>query len=178
MKANPAQAVYGSPGAGTAPHFICSEFSRITGLNLRHVPYKGTAAALPDVLAGRVPMHMAFLSELLEQHQGGGIRIIATAGSRRSSFLRQTPTLKESGINVDASGWYAFYAPAHLSGELVQRLTKEIIAIGSDSQMRAKIHATGCEPTGTTSEELKQIQRADFEHWGPIVKASGFPIED
>jgi tripartite-type tricarboxylate transporter receptor subunit TctC len=178
MKANPAQAVYGSPGAGTAPHFICSEFGRITGLNLRHAPYKGTAAALPDVLAGRVPMYMAFLSELLEQHRDGGIRIIATAGSSRSSFLRQTPTLKESGINVDASGWYAFYAPAHLSGELVERLTKEIIAIGSDPEMRAKIHTTGCEPTGTTSEELKQIRRADFEHWGPIVKASGFPIED
>ncbi|MCC8952872.1 hypothetical protein H8B02_05150 [Bradyrhizobium sp. Pear77] len=82
------------------------------------------------------------------------------------------------GINVDASGWYAFYAPARLSGKLVQRLTKEIIAIGSDPEMRAKIRAMGCEPTGTTSEELKQIQHADFEHWGPIVKASGFSIED
>jgi tripartite-type tricarboxylate transporter receptor subunit TctC len=178
MKANSAQAVYGSPGAGTAPHFICSEFSRITGLNLRHVPYKGTAAALPDVLAGRVPMYMAFLSELLEQRRDDGIRIIATAGSSRSSFLHQTPTLKESGINLDATGWYAFYAPARLSGKFVQHMTKEIIAIGSDPEVRARIHALGCEPTGTTSEELIRIQRADFEHWGPIVQASGFSIEN
>jgi tripartite-type tricarboxylate transporter receptor subunit TctC len=178
MKANPAQAVFGSPGAGTAPHFICGEFGRIAGLNLRHTPYKGTPAALPDVLAGRVPMYMAFVSELLEQHRGGGIRIIATAAAARSSFLPQTATLKESGIDIDASGWFAFYAPAHSSRQFVERLGKEIIAIGSDPEMRAKIHAMGCEPTGTTSDELKRIQRADFERWGPIVRASGFPVED
>jgi tripartite-type tricarboxylate transporter receptor subunit TctC len=177
MKANPEQAVYGSPGAGTAPHFLCGEFGRITGLNLRHTPYRGTPAALPDVLAGRVPMYMAFLSELLEQHGGGGIRIIATAAAARSSFLPQTATLKESGIDIDAAGWFAFYAPAHSSRQFVERLGKEIIAIGSDPEMRAKIHAMGCEPTGTTSDELKHIQRAEFERWGPIVKASGFPIE-
>lgn len=178
VKANPAQAVYGSPGAGTAPHFICGEFGRITGLNLRHAPYKGTPAALPDVLAGWIPMYMAFVSELLEQHRGGGIRIIATAASARSSFLPQTATLKESGIDIEASGWFAFYAPARSSRQFVERLGKEIIAIGSDPEMRAKIHAMGCEPTGTTSDELKRIQRADFERWGPIVRASGFSIED
>jgi len=178
MKANPEQAVYGSPGAGTAPHFICGEFGRIAGLNLRHTPYKGTPAALPDVLAGRVPMYMAFLSELLEQHGGGGIRIIATAAAARSSFLPQTETLKQSGIDIDAAGWFAFYAPAHSSRQFVERLGKEIIAIGSDPEMRAKIHAMGCEPTGTTSDELEHIQRAEFERWGPIVRASGFPIED
>src|SRR5690349_11961871 len=144
MKANPAQAVYGSPGAGTAPHFICNEFGRITGLNLRHTPYRGTPAALPDVLAGRVPMYMAFLSELLEQHGGGGIRIIATAATARSSFLPQTATLKESGIDIDAAGWFAFYAPAHSSRQFVERVGKEIVAIGSNPTVRAKIHATGC----------------------------------
>lgn len=178
MKANPAQALYGSPGAGTAPHFICGEFGRITGLNLRHTPYKGTPAALPDVLAGRVPMYMAFVSELLEQHGGGGVRIIATAAAARSSFLPQTATLKESGIDIDASGWFAFYAPAHSSRQFVERLGTEIIAIGSDPEMRAKIHAMGCEPTGTTSDQLKRVQRADLEGWRPIVRASGFPIED
>ena len=178
MKANPAQAVYGSPGAGTAPHFICGEFGRITGLNLRHTPYKGTPAALPDVLAGRVPMYMAFVSELLEQHGGGGIRIIATAAAARSSFLPQTATLKEGGIDIDASGWFAFYAPAHSSRQFVERLGKEIIAIVCDPEMRANIHAMVCEPTGTTPDELTRVQRADFERWGPIVRAAGFPIED
>jgi tripartite-type tricarboxylate transporter receptor subunit TctC len=178
MKINPARAVYGSPGAGTAPHFVCNEFGRITGLNLRHAPYKGTSAALPDVMAGRVPMYMAFVSELLEQHRSGGIRIIATAAGTRSSFLPEIATLKESDIGIDASGWFAFYASAHSARESVERVTKQIVTIGSDPELRARIRATGSEPTVTTPEELREIQRADFMRWGPIVKASGFPIED
>jgi tripartite-type tricarboxylate transporter receptor subunit TctC len=178
IKANPDRAIYGSPGAGTAPHFICTEFGRVTGLNLRHVAYRGTPAALPDVLAGRVPVYMAFLSELLGQERAGGIRILATAAGVRSSFLPQIATLKESGIDVDASGWYAFYAPAHAAGEAVERLTKEIISIATEPEVRAKIRAMGCEPTGTTPEELKRLQRADFERWGPVVRASGITVEN
>jgi tripartite-type tricarboxylate transporter receptor subunit TctC len=177
IKADSARAVYGSPGTGTAPHFICSEFGRITGLNLRHTAYRGTPAALPDVMEGRVPMYMAFLSELLEQHRAGRIRILATAAATRSSFLPQIATLRESGINVDASGWFAFYAPAHASAEMVQRLTKEIVAITGQPEVRAKMHAMAFEPTGTTSEELRRLQHADFQRWGPIVKASGFTVE-
>jgi tripartite-type tricarboxylate transporter receptor subunit TctC len=178
IKANPGQAIYGSPGAGTAPHFISAAFGRITGLDLRHVAYRGTPAALPDVLAGRVPMYVAFLSELLEQDRAGGVRILATAASARSSFLPQVATLKESGIDIEASGWFAFYAPAHAAGEVVERLTKEIVSIARDPDVHAKIRALGCEPTGTTSEELRRLQRADFERWGPIVKASGFAVEN
>jgi tripartite-type tricarboxylate transporter receptor subunit TctC len=178
IKANPARAIYGSPGAGTAPHFICTEFGRTTGLELRHVAYRGTPAALPDVLAGRVPMYMAFLSELLEQDRAGGIRILATAAGARSTFLPQTATLKENGIEVDASGWFAFYAPTHMPPDNVQRMTREIVAIASDSETRAKIRAMGCEPTGTTSEELSRRQRADFDRWGPIVKMSGIAVEN
>ena len=178
MKADPARAVYGSPGTGTAPHFICTEFGRTTGLNLRHTPYRGTPAALPDVIAGRVPMYMAFLSELQEQHRAGHIRILATAAATRSSFLPQITTLKESGIDVDASGWFAFYAPARASGETVQRLTKEIVAIARELEIRAKMRAQGFEPTGTTSDELRRLQHADFQRWGPIVKTSGFTVEE
>jgi tripartite-type tricarboxylate transporter receptor subunit TctC len=178
IKANPDRAIYGSPGAGTAPHFICTEFGRVTGLNLRHVAYRGTPAALPDVLAGRVLVYMALLSELLEQDRAGGIRILATAASKRSSFLPQIATLKESGIDVDASGWFAFYAPARAAGEVVERLTTEIVSIARDPDVRAKIRAMGCEPTGTTPEELKRLQRADFERWGPVVKGSGITIEN
>jgi tripartite-type tricarboxylate transporter receptor subunit TctC len=178
IKANPDRAIYGSPGAGTAPHFICTEFGRIAGLTLSHTPYRGTAAALPDVLAGRVPIYAAFISELLEQDRAGGLRIIATAANARSSFLPEVATFRESGIGIEASGWFAFYASAHASGEAVARLTEAIVAIAKDESIRAKIRTMGCEPTGTTSEQLRVLQRADFERWGPIVKASGFTVEN
>ena len=177
LKANPAQALYGSPGIGTGPHFAGIEFGRLSGLALRHAPYRGTSAALPDVLAGRIPLYIALAAELIEQHKSGGIRILATAGAARSPFLPDVPTLEESGMDIDAPGWFAFYAPARTPGAIVEHLEKEIIAATHAANTRAKILAMGYQPTGTTSEELRAIHRAEFERWGPIVQASGFEAD-
>jgi tripartite-type tricarboxylate transporter receptor subunit TctC len=178
IKANPAQAVYGSPGIGTVPHFACSEFGRLAGLDLRHVAYRATSVALPDLLTGRILMHVAALPELLEQHRSGGIRILATASRTRSSILPEIPTLMESGSDVDASGWYSFYAPARTPDEVVARLMKEIVAVTTAPEVRMKILTIGFEPTGTTSDELRRLQQADFERWGVLVKASGFRADN
>jgi tripartite-type tricarboxylate transporter receptor subunit TctC len=177
FKANPAHAVYGSPGAGTSAHFAASEFGRAFGLDLRHVAYRGTPTALPDLLTGRVPMYMASSAELLEQHKSGGIRILAIAEAMRSPILPEIPTLKESGVDVDAPGWFAFYAPARTPGETIDTLAKAIVAATRAPETRAKIAALGFQPTGTTPEELKQLQRAQFERWGPIVTTSGIKAE-
>lgn len=177
FKANPDQALYGSPGIGTGPHFTGIEFGRLSGLNLRHVPYRGTPAALPDLLAGRIPLYLAFAAELIEQHKSGAIRVLATADAARSPFLPDVPTLRESGIDIDAPGWFAFYAPARTPEDIVSRLEKNIVAATRALDARAKILAMGFQPTGTTSEELRKIQHEDFERWGPIVKASAFKAE-
>jgi tripartite-type tricarboxylate transporter receptor subunit TctC len=177
FKANPTQALYGSPGIGTGPHFVGVEFGRLSGLNLRHVPYRGTPAALPDVLAGRIPLYIALAAELIEQHKSGAIRILAMAGAARSPFLPDVPTLKESGINIEAPGWFAFYAPAHTPGDIVERLESTILAATRAPDASAKIVTMGFQPTGTTSEELRKIQREEFERWGAIVKASGVEVE-
>jgi tripartite-type tricarboxylate transporter receptor subunit TctC len=144
---------------------------------LRHLAYRGTPAALPDLLTGRVPVYLASSAELLEQHKTGGLRILAIAEAKRSLILPEIPTLKESGVDVDAPGWFAFYAPAHTPEEIIQTLAKEIVAATQGTETRTKILALGFEPTGTTPEELRQLQRAQFEHWGSVVKASGFKVE-
>jgi tripartite-type tricarboxylate transporter receptor subunit TctC len=177
LKANPSQALYGSPGIGTAPHFAGLELARLSGLYLRHAPYKGTPAALPDVLAGRIPLYTALTAELIEQHKSGAVRLLATADAARSSFLPDVPTLRESGIEIEAPGWFAFYARAGTPEEFVTRLEKEIIAAMRTPETRAKIEKMGYLPTGTTSDALRVIQRADFERWGPIVKASPFEAQ-
>jgi|SRR5882672_9810027 tripartite-type tricarboxylate transporter receptor subunit TctC len=177
FRANPAQALYGSPGIGTGPHFAGIEFGRLSGLDLRHVPYRGTPAALPDLLAGRIPLYIALASELIEQHKGGAIRLLATADAARSPFLPDVPTLKESGIDIDGPGWFAFYAPARTPVNIVERLEKEIVAATRVPDTRTKILTMGFQPTGTTSEELRKIQREDFERWGILVRASGFKAE-
>lgn len=177
LKANPFEALYGSPGVGTGPHLAGLEFARLSGLDLRHAPYKGTPAALPDVLTGRVPLYIAMTAELIEQHKRGALRLLATAGAARSPFLPDVPTFRESGIDIEAPGWFAFYAPAGTPEDIVARLEKEIVAATNAPEMRTKIETMGYLPTGTTSDALRKIQRADFERWGPIVKASNFQIE-
>lgn len=174
LKANPSQAVYGSPGIGTGPHVAGLEFARLSGLDLRHAPYKGTPAALPDLLTGRLPLYIALTAELIEQHKSGAVRILATADASRSPFLSDVPTLRESGIEIEAPGWFAFYASAGTPESIIAPLEKEIVAATKAPEMRTKIETSGYLPTGTTSDALRKIQRADFERWGRAVKASGF----
>jgi tripartite-type tricarboxylate transporter receptor subunit TctC len=177
FKANPSRAVYGSPGAGTVAHFVGIEFARICGLDLGHVAYRGTPAALPDLLTGRIPMFITSSAEVLEQHKSGGVRILAIAAHTRSPFLADVPTLKENGVDVDAPGWFGFYAPARTPGQVVEKLENGIVAATRAPDVRAKILALGFQPTGTTGAELRQLQRAQYDLWGPIVKASGFKPE-
>ena len=172
-KANPEQATFGSPGSGTGPHVVALEFARAFQLKLRHVAYRGTAAALPDLLAGRIPAFFSASAELIEQHVSGTLRILATGGTQRLSILPGVPTFKESGADIYATGWYGLYVPARTPPEAVKSLEKEIVAVVHDPQISARIQAMGFRPTGTTAEELRQIQRAEFDHWAGVVTASG-----
>jgi tripartite-type tricarboxylate transporter receptor subunit TctC len=177
LKAHPEQASYGSPGAGTLPYFVGVEFAQIIGAKLSHVAYRGTAAALPDLLAGRIPFYIAAAAELAEQHKAGGLRILAIAADTRSELMTDIPTLKESGIDLNAIGWFAFYAPSGTPPDIIERLEKAVIAATQAPQRRAKILAMGYEPTGTTSDALRIAQRAEYERWEAIVRTSGFKPE-
>jgi tripartite-type tricarboxylate transporter receptor subunit TctC len=177
LKENPDQAAFGSPGAGTGAHFAAMEFGRAYGIALRHVPYRGTPAALPDVLAGRVPIYVASVAELVEHHKSGGIRILAVASNARSPVVPEIPTLAESGVAIDAPGWFAFYAPAGIPIEVRERLETEISTAASSPDIRAKMQALGFQPTDTSSSDLKRVQRAEYDAWAAVVKASGFKPE-
>jgi tripartite-type tricarboxylate transporter receptor subunit TctC len=177
LQANPEHAAFGSPGAGTGAHFAAIEFGRRFGVPMRHVPYRGTPAALPDLLAGRLPIYVASLAELIEHHKSGAIRVLATTGDTRSPQLYEVPTLKESGVDIVALGWFAFYAPAKTSAAVQERLEKDISAAARSPTVRAKIEAMGFQLTDTSSRDLTRVQRAEFDAWAVVVKASGFKPE-
>jgi tripartite-type tricarboxylate transporter receptor subunit TctC len=177
LKANPDQAVFGSPGAGTTAHFVGTEFARAFGLPLRHVAYRGTPAALPDLLAGRVPVYSAMGAELLEQHRAGTIRIIATGDAVRSPLLPDVPTLKESGIAIEAPAGFAFCAPARVPPQVAQRLENAVKQAAKAAEVGARIQALGFHPTGTGAGDLRRAQRAQFDHWAVAVKAAGYKAE-
>jgi tripartite-type tricarboxylate transporter receptor subunit TctC len=177
LKANPQHAAFGSPGAGTLAHFAGHEFGRKSSLALRHVAYRGTPAGMPDLLAGRLPMFVAAATEFHEQHKAGRIRMLATSSAGRSPFTPEVPTFKEAGFPFQVTAWWGIYAPGRTPSDIVERLNRAIVAIVQAPEIRARILGLGLQPTGTTSEALERIQRADLELWAPIVKASGFTAE-
>jgi tripartite-type tricarboxylate transporter receptor subunit TctC len=175
LKANPEQATFGTPGAGAAPHFLGMELGRATKLDLRHVAY--TSPSLPDLMTGRLPMAINTVAEFLEHHKSGSIRILATAGASRSRFLPDVPTLRESGFDLVAPNWHAMYAPAGTPANVAERLRAAILDALQNAEIRARIETLGFEVAGTPGEELARIQHADYERWGPIIKASGFKAD-
>ena len=174
LKANPAQGSYGTPAAGTLPHFFAVQFARAAGLDLRHVGYRGSAAALNDLIGGQIPMVVTTTSDLVQQHKGGRIRVLATSDRQRSPFLPDLPTFKEAGYDIEGTGWYGVFVPAKTPADVVARLNKGVVAAVQAPAAKERLLAFGLVPTGTTAAELARIQKADSELWAPAVKASGF----
>jgi tripartite-type tricarboxylate transporter receptor subunit TctC len=114
------------------------------------------------------------VSDFLELHRAGKIRVIATSGEVRTADLPDVPTFKESGIDIVGSGWYGMFAPAHTPPDVVARLNTALVAALALPELKTRISGFGLTPTGTSPAQLAAIQRVDADKWGPIVKASGF----
>lgn len=173
-KANPTQANYGSPGAGGLGHFFAVMVAASTGLDLKHVSYRGSGAVMADLLGGQIPIAVIPLGDALELHRGGKARVLATSGDARSPLLPDVPTMKEAGINAQGQGWYAVYAPAKTPAETVKRLNKIIVDGLADEATKTKILGLNIVPRTSTPEELAAFRDADSARWAPAVKASGF----
>jgi len=174
LRANPNQATYGTPAAGSLPHFFAVLFARAANLDLRHVAYKGNPQAISDLIGGYLPIFFTSTQDLVETHIAGRIRVLATAGSKRSTLLSDVPTFAEAGYAIRGHGWYGLYAPAKTAPEVVARLSAAAVAAVRKPEVQSRLIAWGLQPTGSSPAELAEIQRADSEFWGPIVKASGF----
>jgi tripartite-type tricarboxylate transporter receptor subunit TctC len=177
VRADPSRGSYGTPAAGTLPHFFAVQFARTAGLDLRHVGYRGSAAALTDLVGGQIPIVVTTTSDVLEQHKGGRIRVLATSDRGRSPFLLDVPTFREAGYAIEGAGWYGMYAPAATPADVVERLNGAVVAAVRSPAIKERLLAFGLVPTGTSAAELAKIQQADSELWAPAVKASGFTPE-
>jgi len=176
-KAHPADANYAIPGAGALPHFLGVMFGRAAGIDLRAVPYHGSAAGLSDLIAGHIPIEITTTSDLVQMAEAGTIRVLATSSRERSPFLRNVPTLRETGYDLVATGWYGMFAPAKTPPDVVARLNKAIVDAVRAADVRHRFLAFGLQPTGTSAAAIADIQRDDSEKWAPAVKASGFRPE-
>jgi tripartite-type tricarboxylate transporter receptor subunit TctC len=177
-KAQPGRLNYASPGSGTPHHLAMELFKLNFGIDVTHVPYKGTAGAVTDLLGGQVqamflPVHVA-----LPQAQAGKIRLLAAGGSRRSPVTPELPSLAEEGVrDIDVDIWYALFAPAGLPRDLVSLLNAEVAAILAQPEVRDSLQKQGLNPVTGTPEELARLVANDLERWTRVVHAAHIGVD-
>jgi len=176
-KANPGVGSYGTPGAGTLPHFMGVLMEQSSGIQLNHVPFQGGAPANNALLGGHIDYKFDVVSETAELHHSGKARIIAVTGARRDTQVPEVPTLREAGVNMEATAWFAMYGPAGLSGEALSRLEKAMMKIVRDPALRDKLTKLGYEPIGSNSADLAAAQKADLARWEKPIKATGVQLD-
>ena len=177
-KASPAQANFGSPAAGSVPHFIGALLGRNAGIDLKHVPYRGTQPAILEMIGGQIQAVSGPIGEFTQHVAAGKCRLLAATGAARSRFAPDTATLVEQGLRDMAfSEWFGFYLPGKAPADVVQRAHAALRAALADKETVDGLAVMGLEAKSSTPAELAALLKADTERWGPIVKAIGFTAE-
>ncbi len=177
LKANPDKANFAAPGLGSLPHFLPLRLGALIGVDMRPVPFKGSAPASLEVMAGHIPIVSNPLSELVERHRTGELRILAVANRERSPTAPDLPTFIEQGFDVEGVGWYGIFAPARTPKAVIDRLNSIVVRYMRSEAGLAFAARLGIRSSGTSPAELAAVQRADFDRWAPVIKASGFKGE-
>ena len=172
------KAAYGSPGAGTLPHFVGVSIAQNLGVTLTHIPYRGSAATMVDLAGGNVAAAVSPVTEALALHKAGKIRILATTGATRSPFVPDVPTFKELGIDLVVPLWFAVYGPAHVPEATVDLLRKAIDTGFATAEVKSRLAQLGLVPAPLSPAALEELRRKETAMWGPVVKASGFKPSD
>ena len=165
---------YASAAAGSIPHFLGVMFARSAGIELTHVPYKGTAGVLQALAGGEIAAATTLSADIGTLVKGGKARLLAVSGAKRDPAFPDVPTFKESGYDMVGTGWYGLFAPAGTPAAAVDRLSKAAIAAVKDPAVSKRMADIGLEPTGHGAAELARAMKADYDKWGPVIKASGF----
>lgn len=173
-KAHPGQLNYGSFGNGTMAHFAGELFKSMAGVEIVHVPYKGSAPAVADLLAGQIPMMFDTVITALPHVKSGRLRGIAVTKATRSAAAPDLPTVAEAGLpGFEAVSWIGLMGPAGMQKDVVDRLSNEMVKILRDQGVREKLFTAGAEPVGSSASEFAAHMKAELERWEPVVKAAG-----
>jgi tripartite-type tricarboxylate transporter receptor subunit TctC len=173
-RAQPGALTFASSGSGTGTHMAAELFLAAAGLEVRHVPYKGVVAAVPDVVAGRVTMMFSPIPVVLPLVRDGKLKAMAVTSLRRSAALPQLPTVAESGFpGFEATNWYGFVAPAGVASAIQGRLYAEVEKALALADVRAQFAAAGLEPIGNTPAEFAAAVKTEIPKWSKVIRAAG-----
>jgi tripartite-type tricarboxylate transporter receptor subunit TctC len=177
-KQNPGKLSNASSGNGTPGHVGFELFKYMTGTNIVHVPYKGGAAGITDLISGQVQLIMESLNSITPYAKAGRVRGLAVSGPRRSTALPELPTIAEAGVpGYEATTWTGIVAPAGVPKFIVAKLNTEINTAIATPSLREKFAAIGSEPAGGTPEQFGELIRKDSAKWGEVVKRSGAKVD-
>lgn len=170
-KARPGQINFASSGTGSSPHLAMEVLMEMTGVSLNHVPYKGTAPALADVIAGQVQVTFDAIPPALSYVRSGRVRPLMVVAPKRFPSLPDVPTHIEAGIpNYEFASWFGMLAPAHTPRDIIATLNREVVAIIQSAEIRDRLTDLGLEPLGTTAEENGRHLQAEITRWRAFIE--------
>ena len=176
-KAKPGAIDYASSGNGSSQHLVGALFNSMAGVQLNHVPYKGSGPAMQDLLGGQVGVSFAGVPNVLGQVRSGKLKALGVTTPKRWFALPEVPTIAEAGIpGYEATLWLSISGPAGMPAPIVQRLYAEISKALQDPGLRESFRAVGVEPDATSGEELMRYMRSEDEKWGKVVKETGATV--
>lgn len=177
-KSKPGKLDYGSGGNGSAAHLAMEYFKLKAGVDLQHVPYKGTAPALTDLLGGQIAVILTGLPPVLQHVRSGKLRILGVASRERLAAFPEIPTIAESGVpGFEATQWYGLLVPAATPKDIVAKIQRDTAAALRDPAVNERLASEGAEPVGNTPEQFGTFIRSEIELWGKVIRATGMKAE-
>jgi tripartite-type tricarboxylate transporter receptor subunit TctC len=177
-KAQPGKLNFASSGVGTIVHLNGELFKMLTGVELVHVPYKGTALSIPDVANGNIAMLFDSLASVMPHVKAGNVRPLAVNAPQRSPLLPEIPTLAEAGLPAfDRYTWFGLFAPAGTPPDIVRRLQAEVAAALKSPDLRERFDAVGAEPVGSSSEQFVERIKSDSVRWAEVIRKADVKVQ-
>ena len=177
-KAHPDELNFASAGVGSTNHLAGELFKSVAGVQMVHVPYKGNAEALADLMSGRVQVLFSGLPPVMAQVQAGKVRVLAIAGPSRAASLPDVPTVADAGLpGAEVLVWYGLLAPAGTPREVIARLNAEVVKAMARAEIRARFLEAGSDPASSTPEEFSRMIRADLAKWKQVISTANIKVE-
>jgi tripartite-type tricarboxylate transporter receptor subunit TctC len=177
LKANPGKANFGTPGAGSMPHFMGEMLAQRLGVSVTHVPFQGGAPLLASLMGDQIGIGIDTPAEFAENHRAGRVRVIGTSGAARSGQFPDIATLREQGLDLDASAWFGVFGPAGVASAMTERLSDAVGKALREPAIVQRLSSLGLTAAPDGPEDLRARMERDIALWGPAVRASGFKAE-
>lgn len=177
LRANPANANFGSPAAGSMPHFLGELLAGSAKVKLTHVPFQGGAPMVSNLLGGQIPIGFDTPAEFAEHHRAGKLRVLALSGSQRSPQFPGVATFKEQGVDIDANAWFGLFGPAAIPRATVERLNAALQAALKSPDVADRLDKLGLTVAPGSADDMVRRLAADKAVWNPVIKNSGFQAD-